>query len=152
RAVALQRTLLQERPEDDGFRDALADYDEGMARAYLRLRRPDQAMVAARDALVIRETLMKKQPESRSRRSDYGRTLPLLGITDRDAGDTAAAWREYDQARSLLQSLANPQPQDHYRLACSYALLCACPAPGGPPATSEGQAARQALADRAMDA
>jgi hypothetical protein len=35
-------------------------------------------------------------------------------------------------------------------LARAYSLLSSCPAPGGPPPTPEGQAARQALADKAV--
>jgi eukaryotic-like serine/threonine-protein kinase len=51
----------------------------------------------------------------------------------------------------LLESLTLPDEFDLANICLTYAFMSICPEPGGPPPTPEGRAARQALADRAVE-
>jgi len=104
----------------------------------------------ARRAVAQGEDDYRRNPSQQPARVNLEASLIVLGNAHRASGDPVAAQRSYEKARAILESLTRPNERDRARLARVYALLSSCPAPGGPPPTPEAQAARQALADRAV--
>jgi hypothetical protein len=104
----------------------------------------------ARRAVAYSDDDYRRHPSEGSARTKLELSLVVLGNAHLVSGDSVAAQQSYDKVRAILESLSRPDRYELARLARAYALLCACPAPGGPPPTPKGHAARQALADMAM--
>jgi hypothetical protein len=92
-----------------------------------------------------------RNPSDRSAQKNFGASLIVSGRDHVTSGEPRAAQQAYETARELLESLKLPDTIELAYLIHTYALMSKCPAPGGPPPTPVGQAACQALANRAVE-
>jgi tetratricopeptide (TPR) repeat protein/aminoglycoside phosphotransferase (APT) family kinase protein len=106
-----------------------------------------EALAAYAKARDIRQKLADVHPTAPEYQRDVADSLYRFGLVQRRSGRPAAASASFRKAIGILEGLSTLTSQDHYNLACDYALLTGIAAePGAKMTAAEGQAA----ADRAL--
>jgi tetratricopeptide (TPR) repeat protein len=150
-AVDIGKSLVHEHAHDDALKRLLTEFQLTAADLLRQSQRIAEARDLARQVAAQCEDDYNRNPSDRSARKNLGVSLNIIGREHVVAGEPRAAQQAYERARDLLESLTVPDEYELANLFLTYALMSTCPAPGGPPATPEGRAARQALADRAVE-
>ena len=150
-AVDIAKSLVQEHAHDDALKRVLTEFQLAAIPLLRESQRIAEARDLARQVAAQCEDDFNRNPSDRSVRKNLGVSLNVIGREHVVAGEPRAAQQAYERARELLESLTLPDEHELAYLIQTYALMSKCPAPGGPPLTPEGQAARQALADRAVE-
>ena len=154
RAVQYRRQLVESNPTVYAWREQLGWSYHLLSNVKSAVGDTSGAMEANQQAVTISESVVRDHPKDARLKhqliSLQSARVNLLGNAHLASGDPVAAQQSYNKARAFLESLTDPDKVDFAELTRTYSLLSACPAPGGPPPTPEGQAARQALADRAV--
>jgi serine/threonine-protein kinase len=149
-AIAISESLVREHANDPALRRSLTEVQLAGVALSLRFQQTTTALETARRVASESEDDYRRNPSEPGARTNVESALILLGNAQLAVGDSVAAQRSYEKVMALMESLARLNDTELARLCRVYSLQTACPAPGGPPATPEGDAARRALADRAV--
>ena len=118
-ALALQRRLRQEAPNDPSYRQTLAAVLHDLGRVRANARRTHEAEEAYREAIELHRQLAAASPEA-SQRDALARDLhDLANLLARDPEQRAKALAASEEAARLHEALAAEQSDPSYQYALS---------------------------------
>ncbi len=125
RAVALQRQLREEFPNDPAYQQELAESYNWLGELRRQSRRPPhEAEEVYQRALEMQKPLVGHYPEQAAYQADLARTYYNLGIVHMDTGHRPKALDDYRQAIALLREATARSPQElRYRQELARALI-----------------------------
>lgn len=145
------RSLLRgaaDTPQVPGSRMRLASAEGGLGDVLRAEGRPIEAIASYREALALREALLRDFPENELYRGFLARGLRRLALARIETGDLAGAAADLRRALTLSETAMNRDGYTLFEVACMHATLASLAGRSGSGvSTSEGPGA----ADRAME-
>jgi tetratricopeptide (TPR) repeat protein len=125
RAIALQRQLREEFPNDPAYQQELAESYNWLGELRRQSRRPHhEAEEVYQRALQVQEQLVAEYPEQPAYQADLARTHYNLGIIHMDTSQRPKARDDYEQAIALLREVTARAPKEpRYREELARALI-----------------------------
>jgi len=112
KAIAELRVAIARSPDDNTYKALLSSYLENLGEQYADLGRVNAGLPYYLEARDLRRQLYTRNPEKLEYAKNLGEALLALGILYRHTGDWPDAQETLVEARQIMESLADPAPDD----------------------------------------
>jgi serine/threonine-protein kinase len=115
-ALRFYQKFIDQHGDDSQQRLDLADAYERVASVTKEIGSKTEALKAAQQAVPLRESLARAEPDNAEAQERFAATLFAVGALERETGEFEAARAAFHRARDIFQALTADHPENlHYR-------------------------------------